>query len=133
MVVDGEIQPDFAMNSDHLSDYPFSKLGETPANCFVFPNLESANLSYKIIRGMKVSQTIGPILMGLNKPVHIVQMRSSVDEIVNLATIAVLDAQIKEKEKQISLTYLYKSIFPLERCFCFQDNNFIFIKILKQR
>ncbi len=120
MVVDGEIQPDFAMNSDHLSDYPFSKLGETPANCFVFPNLESANLSYKIIRGMKVSQTIGPILMGLNKPVHIVQMRSSVDEIVNLATIAVLDAQIKEKKrKQISLTYLYKSIFPLERCFLF--------------
>lgn len=99
MVVDGEIQPDFAMNSDHLSDYPFSKLGETPANCFVFPNLESANLSYKIIRGMKVSQTIGPILMGLNKPVHIVQMRSSVDEIVNLATIAVLDAQIKEKRE----------------------------------
>jgi malate dehydrogenase (oxaloacetate-decarboxylating)(NADP+) len=48
---------------------------------------------------MKVSQTIGPILMGLNKPVHIVQMRSSVDEIVNLATIAVLDAQIKEKRE----------------------------------
>ena len=49
---------------------------------------------------MKVSQTIGPILMGLNKPVHIVQMRSSVDEIVNLATIAVLDAQIKEKKEK---------------------------------
>ena len=100
MIVDGEIQPDFAMNSDHLSDYPFSKLGETPANCFVFPNLESANLSYKIIRGMKVAQTIGPILLGLNKPVHIVQMRSSVDEIVNLATIAVLDAQIRENKGQ---------------------------------
>jgi len=93
MVVDGEIQPDFAMNSELLSDYPFSKLGEEPANCFIFPNLESANLSYKIIRGMKVSQTIGPILLGLSKPVHIMQMRASVDEIVNLATIAVLDAQ----------------------------------------
>ncbi|NAW51474.1 NADP-dependent malic enzyme [Elizabethkingia argentiflava] len=100
MVVDGEIQPDFAMNKDHLSDYPFSKLGDKPANCFVFPNLESANLSYKIIRGMKVSQTIGPILMGLNKPVHILQMRSSVEEIVNLATIAVLDAQVKEKREK---------------------------------
>jgi len=97
MVVDGEIQPDFAMNSDHLSDYPFSKLGTTPANVFVFPNLESANLSYKIIRGMKVAQVVGPILMGLKQPVHVLQMRSSVDEIVNLATIAVLDAQRREK------------------------------------
>ena len=93
MIVDGEIQPDFAMNSDHLADYPFSKLGKTPANTFVFPNLESANLSYKIIRGMKVAQIVGPILMGLKQPVHVVQMRASVDEIVNLATIAVLDAQ----------------------------------------
>ena len=99
MIVDGEIQPDFAMNSDHLSDYPFSKLGTTPANTFIFPNLESANLSYKIIRGMKVAQTIGPILMGLNQPVHVLQMRSSVEEIVNLATIAVLDAQKKELAK----------------------------------
>lgn len=93
MIVDGEIQPDFAMDAEHLSDYPFSKLGKTPANVFVFPNLESANISYKIIRGMKVAQVIGPILMGLKQPVHVLQMRSSVDEIVNLATIAVLDAQ----------------------------------------
>ncbi|MCX8533890.1 NADP-dependent malic enzyme [Chryseobacterium luquanense] len=99
MVVDGEIQPDFAMNADHLSDYPFSKLGTTPANTFIFPNLESANLSYKIIRGMKVAQVIGPILMGLKQPVHVLQMRSSVDEIVNLATVAVLDAQRREGKK----------------------------------
>ncbi|MBO6186628.1 MAG: NADP-dependent malic enzyme [Chryseobacterium sp.] len=99
MIVDGEIQPDFAMNADHLSDYPFSKLGTTPANTFVFPNLESANLSYKIIRGMKVAQVIGPILMGLKQPVHVLQMRSSVDEIVNLATVAVLDAQRREAKK----------------------------------
>ncbi len=97
MIVDGEIQPDFAMSADHLSDYPFSKLGTTPANVFVFPNLESANLSYKIIRGMKVAQVVGPILMGLNQPVHVLQMRASVDEIVNLATIAVLDAQQREQ------------------------------------
>ena len=98
MVVDGEIQPDFALNADHLADYPFSKLGTNPANVLVFPNLESANLSYKIIRGMKAAQTIGPILMGLNQPVHVLQMRSSVDEIVNLATIAVLDAQMKDEK-----------------------------------
>ena len=97
MIVDGEIQPDFALNSDHLSDYPFSKLGTTPANVFVFPNLESANISYKIIRGLKVAQVVGPILMGLKKPVHVLQMRASVEEIVNLATIAVLDAQRREE------------------------------------
>jgi malate dehydrogenase (oxaloacetate-decarboxylating)(NADP+) len=97
MIVDGEIQPDFAMSADHLQDYPFSKLGKTPANTFIFPNLESANLSYKIIRGMKVAQVVGPILMGLKQPVHVLQMRSSVDEIVNLATIAVLDAQMRSK------------------------------------
>ncbi len=100
MIVDGEIQPDFAMNADHLADYPFSKLGTTPANVFVFPNLDSANISYKIIRGMKVAQVIGPILMGLSQPVHVLQMRASVDEIVNLATIAVLDAQRREMLKK---------------------------------
>lgn len=99
MIVDGEIQPDFAMNADHLSDYPFSKLGTVPANTFVFPNLESANLSYKVIRGMKVAQVVGPILMGLKQPVHVIQMRASVDEIVNLATIAVLDAQRRQSGK----------------------------------
>lgn len=97
MIVDGEMQPDFAMNADHLADYPFSKLGQTPANVFIFPNLESANISYKIIRGMKVAQVVGPILMGFKQPVHVLQMRSSVDEIVNLATIAVLDAQRREE------------------------------------
>ncbi|MGC4128525.1 MAG: NADP-dependent malic enzyme [Bergeyella sp.] len=100
MIVDGEIQPDFAMNSDNLSDYPFSKLGTEPANVFIFPNLESANLSYKILRGMNAAQVVGPILMGLAKPVHVLQMRSSVDEIVNLATIAVLDAQRREKQNK---------------------------------
>ena len=98
MIVDGEIQPDFAMDANHLRDYPFSKLGDVPANTFIFPNLESANLSYKIIRGMKVAQVVGPILLGLKQPVHVLQMRASVDEIVNLATIAVLDAQMREND-----------------------------------
>jgi malate dehydrogenase (oxaloacetate-decarboxylating)(NADP+) len=99
MIVDGEIQPDFAMDPDHLQNYSFSKLGNNPANTFIFPNLESSNLSYKIIRGMKVAQVVGPILMGLKQPVHVLQMRASVDEIVNLATIAVLDAQRRENKK----------------------------------
>ena len=97
MIVDGEIQPDFAMKGNHLNDYPFSKLGKTPANTFIFPNLESANLSYKIIRGMDVAQVVGPIMMGLDQPVHVLQMGASVDEIVNLATVAVLDAQMREQ------------------------------------
>jgi malate dehydrogenase (oxaloacetate-decarboxylating)(NADP+) len=86
------------MHGYHLQDYPFSKLGDVPANTFIFPSLESANLSYKIIRGMKVAQVVGPILMGLSHPVHVLQMRSSVDEIVNLATVAVLDAQRREND-----------------------------------
>lgn len=100
MIVDGEIQPDFAMNSEQLKNFPFSKLGTTPANSFVFPNIESANMSYKILRGMEVAQTIGPILLGFKQAVHVLQMRSSVDEIVNLATIAVLDAQLKQMKQQ---------------------------------
>ncbi len=100
MIVDGEIQPDFALDAEHLEEFPFSKLGTTPANVFVFPNLESANISYKIIRGLKVAQVVGPIIMGLKKPVHVLQMLSSVDEIVNLATVAVLDAQRREEKTQ---------------------------------
>ena len=98
MVVDGEIQPDFALDEELISKtFPFSKLNGKRANVLIFPNLASGNLSYKILRGIENSQVIGPILMGLNKPVHILQMRSTIDEIVNLATIAVLDAQQRQK------------------------------------
>lgn len=98
MVVDGEIQPDFALDEELNSKmFPFSKLNGKRANVLIFPNLASGNLSYKILRGIENSQVIGPILMGMNKPVHILQMRSSIEEIVNLATIAVLDAQQREK------------------------------------
>ncbi|MBA5629282.1 NADP-dependent malic enzyme [Moheibacter lacus] len=98
MVVDGEIQPDFALDEELISKtFPFSKLNGKRANVLIFPNLAAGNLSYKILRGIENSQVIGPILMGLNKPVHILQMRSTIDEIVNLATIAVLDAQQRQK------------------------------------
>ncbi len=98
MVVDGEIQPDFALNEELISkSFPFSKLNGKRANVLIFPNLASGNLSYKILRGIENSQVIGPILMGMNKPVHILQMRSTIEEIVNLATIAVLDVQQRKK------------------------------------
>lgn len=98
MVVDGEIQPDFALNEELISsNFPFSKLNGKRANVLIFPNLASGNLSYKIMRGIENSKIIGPVLMGMNKPVHILQMRSTIDEIVNMATIAVLDVQQREK------------------------------------
>lgn len=98
MVVDGEIQPDFALSEELISNnFPFSKLNGKRANVLIFPNLASGNLSYKVMRGIENSKIIGPILMGMNKPVHILQMRSSIDEIVNMATIAVLDVQLRER------------------------------------
>lgn len=98
MVVDGEIQPDFALNEELISsNFPFSKLNGKRANVLIFPNLASGNLSYKILRGIENSKVIGPILLGMSKPIHILQMRSTIDEIVNVATIAVLDVQQREK------------------------------------
>lgn len=98
MVVDGEIQPDFALNEELISkSFPFSKLSGKRANVLIFPDLASGNLSYKILRGIEDARVVGPILMGMNKPVHILQMRSTISEIVNLATIAVLDAQMRKK------------------------------------
>ena len=98
MVVDGEIQPDFALSEELISNnFPFSKLNGKRANVLIFPNLASGNLSYKVMRGIENSKIIGPILMGMNKPVHILQMRSSIDEIVNMATIAVLDVQLRKR------------------------------------
>jgi malate dehydrogenase (oxaloacetate-decarboxylating)(NADP+) len=98
MIVDGEIQADFALKEELLDHFSFSKFAQIKknANVLIFPDLTSANISYKILRGINAAQTIGPILLGLNKPMHIIQMRSSVEEIVNLATIAVLDVHSRE-------------------------------------
>ncbi|WP_185850662.1 NADP-dependent malic enzyme [Blattabacterium cuenoti] len=96
LIVDGELQPDFALNEFLLaSKFPFSKLVKKKANIFIFPNLESGNLTYKFIRGLGNTQTIGPIMLGMRKPAHVMQMQSSIEEIVNLATLAVIDAQIR--------------------------------------
>ncbi|WP_316735266.1 NADP-dependent malic enzyme [Pedobacter aquatilis] len=98
IVVDGEMQGNFAMNNELLKDnFPFSTLADAPANTLIFPNLEAGNIAYKLLQELGGAEAVGPILLGLNKPVHIVQLGSSVREIVNMVTIAVADAQAKEE------------------------------------
>lgn len=99
IVVDGELQGNFALNADLLNEnFPFTKLGDCPANTLIFPNLSSANIGYKLIQEITKYDVIGPVLLGLNKSVHVLQMGSSVREIANMATLAVVDAQNKEKK-----------------------------------
>jgi malate dehydrogenase (oxaloacetate-decarboxylating)(NADP+) len=97
MVVDGEMQVTFALNKD-LRDkkFPFSKLSGQNVNTLIFPNLSSANTAYKMMIEMGLAESIGPIQMGLNKPVHILDVESSVRDIVNMTAIAVLDAIVEE-------------------------------------
>ncbi|TBO39729.1 NADP-dependent malic enzyme [Pedobacter kyonggii] len=98
VIVDGEMQGNFAINNELLKDnFPFSTLADAPANTLVFPNLESGNIAYKLLQELGGAEAVGPILLGLNKPVHIVQLGSSVREIVNMVTIAVVDVQAKEE------------------------------------
>ena len=100
IVVDGDMQANFAMNPDLLKDnYPFSTLIGAAANVLMFPNLESGNIAYKLLQELGGAEAVGPILLGLNKPVHVLQLDSSVREIVNMVTIAVVDAQTKEEQK----------------------------------
>lgn len=97
IVVDGDMQGNFAINNCLLREnFPFSSLVDSPANTLVFPNLESGNIAYKLLQELGGAEAVGPILLGLKKPVHIVQLGSSVREIVNMVTIAVLDVQAKE-------------------------------------
>ncbi|HEY0898324.1 MAG TPA: NADP-dependent malic enzyme [Sphingobacteriaceae bacterium] len=99
ILVDGEMQANFAINVDLLKDnYPFSTINGAPANTLVFPNLESGNIAYKLLQELGDADAVGPILLGLNKPVHILQLGSSVREIVHMVTIAVVDVQSKEEE-----------------------------------
>jgi len=101
LVVDGEIQTDFALNKELLeSKFPFSKLAGRKVNTLIFPNLESANITYKLLKELNKSDSIGPIMVGLRKSVHIMQLGASVDEIVNMAAVAVIDAQERERRKK---------------------------------
>jgi len=96
LIVDGDIQANFALNNQMLREnFPFSKLVDGPANTLIFPYLTAGNIAYKLIQEMAGFEAIGPILMGLNKSVHVLQLGSSVSEIVNMVAIAVIDAQKK--------------------------------------
>jgi len=94
LVVDGDLQANFAINNNLLKEqFPFSTLIDKDVNTFIFPNLASGNIAYKLMQELGGAEAIGPVLMGLNKPVHVLQLGSSVREIVNMITIAVVDAQ----------------------------------------
>ena len=101
IVVDGEMQVTFALNRK-LRDkkYPFSTLNGKKVNTLVFPNINSANITYKMLVEMGVAQSIGPIQLGLNKPIHILDVESSVQSIVNMTAIAVLDAIVEEQRSK---------------------------------
>jgi len=104
MIVDGDMQANFALNPDLLKDnFPFSTLTGKPANTLIFPNLESGNIAYKLLQEIGGAEAVGPILLGLKKPVHVLQLGSSVREIVNMITIAVVDAQEKEDAQNKTL------------------------------
>ena len=97
IIVDGEIQANFALNKELRDEiFPFSELARKNTNTLIFPNLSSGNIAYKLLQEMAGFETIGPILMGMKKPVHILQLGSSVREIVNMVTIAVADVQTRK-------------------------------------
>lgn len=98
LVIDGEIQANVALNTELQREmYPFSALSKEGANTLVFPNLSSANIAYKLLMEIGGAETIGPVLLGMRKPVHILQLGSSIREIVNMTAIAVVDAQVQEE------------------------------------
>lgn len=107
LIVDGEIQADFALNPEMLKDkFPFSKLAGKKVNTLIFPNLEAANINYKMLKELYKVDSIGPIMLGLDKPAHIFQLGASVEEMVNMAAVAVVDAQEKEKRyKSIKVSF----------------------------
>ncbi len=97
LCVDGEMQMNYALNEElRMKKFPFSKLGNKKVNTIIFPNLSSGNIAYKMMQEIGESQVTGPILLGIGKPVHIMQMESSVREIVDMAAFAVVDAQYHE-------------------------------------
>ena len=98
--IDGELQADFALNPEMLAkEFPFSKLNGKKVNVLIFPNLESANITYKLLKQIDGCESVGPIILGFKKPVHIIQLGASVDEMVNMAAVAVVDAHQKQRKK----------------------------------
>ena len=94
LIVDGELQANFAVNKELIDDFfPFSMLSGKSANTLIFPNLSSGNIAYKLVKEMSQQEAIGPILLGMKKPVHVLQIGSSVREILNMITLGVVDVQ----------------------------------------
>ena len=98
LLVDGEMQASVAFNKELMKEnYPFSELADKDVNTLIFPNLAAGNIAYNLMKELETADAVGPILLGLKKPVHILQLGSSVRSILNMALIAVVDAQIKSK------------------------------------
>ena len=97
LAIDGEMQVNFALNRELRDEkYPFTRIKGMDVNTLIFPNLSAANASYKMIKNMaEDAEVIGPIQMGLNKPIHFTDFESSVRDIVNITAVAVLDAFAK--------------------------------------
>jgi malate dehydrogenase (oxaloacetate-decarboxylating)(NADP+) len=96
LIVDGEMQGVLVFNNDILKEnYPFSELVDQDVNTLIFPNLSSGNIAYNLLREIGSADSIGPVLLGMDKPVHVLQLGSSVRNIVNMTLIAVMEAQLK--------------------------------------
>ncbi len=101
MVVDGEMQANVALNAEMIKEnFPFSKLADGPANTLIFPYLTAGNVAYKLLQEMGHYEVIGPVINGMNKSVHVLNMGSSVNDIVNMVMIAVIDAQCAEQREK---------------------------------
>lgn len=101
LAIDGEMQVKYAMNNAARDEkYPFTRLKGKDVNTLIFPNLSSANATYQLIQSMSETEVIGPIQMGLNKPIHFTDCEASVRDIVNITAVAVIDAIVEKKKKQ---------------------------------
>jgi malate dehydrogenase (oxaloacetate-decarboxylating)(NADP+) len=101
LAIDGEMQVKYAMNNAARDEkYPFTRLVGKDVNTLIFPNLSSANATYQLLQSMEETEVIGPIQMGLNKPIHFTDCEASVRDIVNITAIAVIDAIVEKKKKQ---------------------------------
>jgi len=98
LIVDGEMQAGVALSKEMMKEnYPFSELVDQDVNTLIFPNLAAGNIAYNLLKELEVADAVGPILLGLKKPVHVLQLGSSIRSIINMAQIAVLDAQLKSR------------------------------------
>jgi len=103
LIVDGEMQASMALNTEILKEnYPFSELVNHEVNTLIFPNLAAGNIAYNLLKEVGGAEIIGPILLGLKKPVHVLQLGSSVRSIINMTLIAVIDAQTKSKSDTVN-------------------------------